>query len=112
MKHAKSISLGQLNGHLIILNKRKLIKLSALFAFRCQKCSIRKLHVKLYGGVEYKILHHQFFEGNIFFNKKVERSEIVGLKIFRSNSQVSIMLITYFLLKCLPNKTMQLILYG
>ena len=112
MKHAKSISLCQLNDHLIILNKRILIKLSALFAFRCQKCSVRKL--KLYGGVEYKIFHHQFFKGNIFFNrcKKVERSEIVGLNIFHSNSQVSKTLITYFLLKYLPNKTMQLILYG
>ena len=68
MKHAKSISRGQLNGHLIILNKRILINLSALFAFRCQKCCARKL--KLYGGVEYNILHHQFFEGNIFLVKK------------------------------------------
>ena len=50
MKHAKSISLGQLNGHLFILNKRILIKLSDLFAFRYHKCSVRKL--KLYGGVE------------------------------------------------------------
>ena len=37
---------------------------SVLFPFCCQKCSVRKL--KLYAGVEYKILHHQFFEGNIF----------------------------------------------
>ena len=45
---------------------------------------------------------------NSFFNKKVvfynktnvERSEIVGLNIFRSNIQVSIIFITYILLKC------------
>ena len=36
-----------------------------------------------------------------FFIKKVEGSEIVGLKIFRSNSQASIIFITYTLLKCL-----------
>ena len=43
------------------------------------------------------------------------RSELVGLKIFRSNSQASMIFITYTLLKCLlkclPDKTMQLILY-
>ena len=45
-------------------------------------------------------------------SKKVEGSEIVRLKIFRSNSQASMIFITYTLLKCvLPNKTMQLILY-
>ena len=36
-----------------------------------------------------------------FFHKKVEGSEIVGLKIFRSNSQASMIFITYTLLKCL-----------
>ena len=50
-------------------HKQKIINyidkiVSALFAFRYQKCSVRKL--KLYGGVEYEILHHQFFDGNIF----------------------------------------------
>ena len=36
------------------------------------------------------------FRREHFLNKKVERSAIVGLKIFRSNSQVSIILITFF----------------
>ena len=36
-----------------------------------------------------------------FFHKNVEGSEIVGLKIFRSNSQASMIFITYTLLKCL-----------
>ena len=40
---------------------------------------------------------------------------VVGLKIFRSNSQVNhdnvYMFIIYILLKGLPNETMQLILY-
>ena len=31
---------------------------SALFAFRLQKCSVREQ--KLFDGVEYKILHHHF----------------------------------------------------
>ena len=86
--------------------------MSDLFVFRCQKCSIGKLI--FYAGGEYKILHRQFFDGNTlqnsFFNKKssffffiknVEGSEIVGLKIFRSNSQASMIFITYTLLKCL-----------
>ena len=67
-----------------------------------------------YAGGEYKILHRQFFDGNtlrnlsfnkkvvfFFFIKKVEGSEIAGLKIFRSNSQASMIFITYTLLKCL-----------
>ena len=66
-----------------------------------------------YAGGEYKILHRQFFDGNtlqnsyfnkevvFFFIKKVEGSEIVGLKICRSNSQASMIFITYTLLKCL-----------
>ena len=77
--------------------------MSDLFVFRCQKCSIGKLI--FYAGGEYKILHRQFFDGNTlqnsFFNKKGRRSEIVGLKIFRSNSQASMIFITYTLLKCL-----------
>ena len=85
--------------------------MSDLFVFRCQKCSIGKLI--FYAGGEYKILHRQFFDGNTlpnsFFNKKVlfffikkaEGSEIVGLKFFRSNSQESMIFITYTLLKCL-----------
>ena len=85
--------------------------MSDLFVFRCQKCSIRKLI--FYAGGEYKILHRQFFDGNtlqnsffnkkvvLFFIKKVEGSEIVGLKIFRLNSQASMIFITYTLLKCL-----------
>ena len=36
-----------------------------------------------------------------FFIKKVEGSEIVELKIFRSNSQASMIFISYTLLKCL-----------
>ena len=85
--------------------------MSDLFVFRCQKCNIDKLI--FYAGGEYKILHRQFFDGNtlqnLFFNKKgsfifhekVEGSEIVGLKFFRSNSQASMIFITYTLLKCL-----------
>ena len=85
--------------------------MSELFVFRCQKCSIGKLI--FYAGGEYEILHRQFFDGNTlqnsFFNKKVgfifikkvEGSEIVGLKIFRSNSQAIMIFITYTLLKCL-----------
>ena len=85
--------------------------MSDLFVFRCQKCSIGKY---ILCWREYKILHRQFFDGNAiqnsFFNKKVvffflhknvEGSEIVGLKIFRSNSQASMIFITYTLLKCL-----------
>ena len=91
--------------------------MSDLFVFRCQKCSIGKLI--FYAGGEYKILHRQFFDGNTlqntFFNKKVvfflhknvEGSEIVGLKIFRSNSQASLIFITYTLLKCLLKITLQ-----
>ena len=52
------------------------------------------------------------FSTKTFLNKKVKRSEIVGLKIFCFNSQVSIILLTHILLNCLPNKKMQLILYG
>ena len=82
-----------------------------LFVFRCQKYSIGKL--TFYAGGEYKILHCQYFDRNtlqnsffnkkvgFFFHKKVEGSEIVGLKIFRSNSQASMIFITYTLLKCL-----------
>ena len=85
--------------------------MSDLFVFRCQKYSTGKLI--FYDGGEYKILHRQFFDGNTlqnsFFNKKVdfffikrvEGSEIVGLKIFRLNSQASMIFITYTLLKCL-----------
>ena len=82
--------------------------MSDLFVFRCLKCSIGIF----YAGGEYKILHRQFFDGNtlqnsffnkkvVFFHKKVEGSEIVRLKIFRSNSQTSMTFITYTLLKCL-----------
>ena len=86
--------------------------MSDLFVFRCQKCSIGKLI--FYAGGEYKILHRQFSTGILFkihflikkfffffFHKKVEGSEIVGLKIFRSNSQASMIFITFTLLKCL-----------
>ena len=86
--------------------------MSDLFVFRCQKCSIGKLIC--YAGGEYTILHRQFFDGNTlqnsFFNKKssfcffiktLEGSEIVGVKIFRSNSQASMIFSTYTLLKCL-----------
>ena len=85
--------------------------MSDVFVFRCQKCSTGK--IIFYAGSEYKILHRQFFDGNtlqnsffnkkvvFFFIKKVEGSEIVGLKIFRSNSQTSMLFITYTLLKCL-----------
>ena len=97
--------------------------MSDLFVFRCQKCSIGKLI--FYAVSEYKILHRHFFDRNtlqnsffnkevvvvFFFHKKVDGSEIVELKIFRSNSQASMIFITYTFLKCLLNKTMQLILY-
>ena len=85
--------------------------MSDLFVFRPQKCSISKLI--FYAGGEYKILYRQFFAGStlqmsffnkkvvLFFIKKVEGSEIVGLKIFRSNSQASLIFTTYSLLKCL-----------
>ena len=85
--------------------------MSDLFVFRCQTCSIGKLI--FYAGGEYKILHRQFFYGNtlqnsffnktvvFLFHKKVEGSAIVGLKIFRSNSQSSMIFITYTLFKCL-----------
>ena len=49
-------------------------------------------------GIPFKI--HFFFKV-AFFHKKVEESEIVGLKIFRSNSQASMIFIIYTLLKCL-----------
>ena len=66
-------------------------------------------------GISFKIHFSLFIFYFFFFIKKVEGSEIVGLKIFRSNSQASMIFITYTLLKCLlkslPNKTMQLIFY-
>ena len=52
-----------------------------------------------------------FFYIYIYIYIKVDGPEIVGLKIFRSNSQANMIFITYTLLKCLPYKTMQLILY-
>ena len=97
--------------------------MSDLFVFCCQNCSIGKLI--FYAGGEYQILHRQFFDWNtlqnsffnknvvvdffcfvfflfcFFFSQKVEGSEIVGLKIFHSNSQASMIFITYTLLKCL-----------
>ena len=84
--------------------------MSDLFVFRCQKCSIGKLII--FAGGEYEILHRQFFDGNtlqnsffiiffLLFIKKVEGSEIVGLKIFCWSSQASMIFITYTLLKCL-----------
>ena len=64
--------------------------------------------------VNIKFCIANFFDGNTFQNsffnkksrfflfiKKVEESEIVGLNIFRSNSQASMIFITYTLLKCL-----------
>ena len=103
MRHEKSIrSLCQLLNYNYTAQKNIDKIMSVLFVFRCQKCSIGKLI--FYAG-EYKILHRQFFDGNTlqnsFFIKKVEGSEIVGLKIFRSNSQATLIFITYTLLKCL-----------
>ena len=43
-----------------------------------------------------KVVFFCFF---FFFHKNVEGSEIVGVKIFRSNSQASMIFITYILLK-------------
>ena len=98
MRHEKSIrSLCQLNGYLIIiiLHKRILIKL-------CQTGGQYKFCIANFStGIPFKIhflIKKKFF---FFFIKKVEGSEIVGLKIFRSNSQASIIFITYILLKCL-----------
>ena len=51
-------------------------------------------------GIPFKI-HFLIKNSNFVFHKKVEGSEIVGLKIFRSNSQASMIFITYTLLKCL-----------
>ena len=51
-------------------------------------------------GIPFKI-HFLIKKSSFFFYIKVEGSEIVGLKIFRSNSQVSMIFITYTLLKCL-----------
>ena len=53
-------------------------------------------------GIPFKIhfLIKKFFFFFFFFYKNVEGPEIVGLKIFRSNSQAS-MKFTYTLLKCL-----------
>ena len=91
--------------------------MSDLFVFRCQKYSIGKLIV--YAGGEYKILHRQIFDGNtlqnsvfnkkvfFFIIKKVEGSEIVELKIFRSNTQASMLFITSTLLKCLLKMSSQ-----
>ena len=52
-------------------------------------------------GIPFKI--HFLIKKYFFFfhKKKVEGSEIVGLKIFRSNSQASMIFNTYTLLKCL-----------
>ena len=49
-------------------------------------------------GIPFKI---HIFNKKVFFVfiKKEEGSEIVGLKIFRSNSQASMIFITYTLLK-------------
>ena len=59
-------------------------------------------------GIPFKILLFFFFKSSFFFfffffffHKKVEGSEIAGLKIFHSNSQASMIFITYTLLKCL-----------
>ena len=54
-------------------------------------------------GIPFKIhfLNKKVVFFFFFFHKKVEGSEIVGLKIFRSNSQASMIFITYTLLKCL-----------
>ena len=104
LKTCQATGLLLVNGH-ALKNVDKIM--SDLFVFRCQKCSIGKLI--FYAGGEYKILHRQFFDGNTHqnsnFNKKkvseVEGSEIVGLKIFRSNSQAGMIFITYTHLKCL-----------
>ena len=65
MKHAKSMRSLPIKWSLNYIAQKNVDKtVSALFASRCQKCSVDKL--KLYGGVEYKILHHQFFDGKIF----------------------------------------------
>ena len=55
-------------------------------------------------GIPFKIhflIKKKIYFFFFFFHKKVEGSEIVGLKIFRSNSQASIIFIAYTLLKCL-----------
>ena len=57
-------------------------------------------------GIPFKILF--VIKKDFVFHKKCRR--IRNSRIFSSNSQAMIF-ITYTLLKCLPNKTMQLILY-
>ena len=64
-------------------------------------------------GIPFKI-HFLIKKSRVFSLKKVDGSEIVGLKIFCSNNQASMIFITYtffqnVFLKCL--QTMQLILY-
>ena len=95
---------------IIILHKRILIKLCQI----CLSSAVRNVRnigkLIFYAGSEYKILHRQFFDGNtlqnsffnkkvVSFHKKVEGSEIVGLKIFHSNSQANMIFITYTLFK-------------
>ena len=55
-------------------------------------------------GIPFKIHFFNkkvFFFFFFFFHKKVDGSEIVGLKFFRSNCQASMIFISYTLLKCL-----------
>ena len=77
--------------------------MSDLFVFRCQKYSIGKLI--FYAAVNIKFCIANFSTGivksSLLFHEKIEGSEIEGLKIFRSNSQASMVFITCTLLKCL-----------
>ena len=71
MRHEKSIKWLLNYNYTAQKNIDKIM--SDLFVFRCQKYRIGKLI--FYAGGEYKILHHQFFDGNTLqnslFNKKV-----------------------------------------
>ena len=72
MRHAKSIrSLCQLNGHLIILHKRILIKLCQICLPSVVRNEVYECKLKFYAGGEYKILHHQVFDGNFTNSVKV-----------------------------------------
>ena len=64
MKHAKSMRSLPIKWSLNYIAQNIDKTVSALFASCCQKCSVDKL--KLYGGIEYKILHHQFIDRKIF----------------------------------------------
>ena len=115
MRHEKSIrSPCQLNGYLIILHKRILIKLCQICLYSAVRIVV-SINLYFMLAVNIKFCIATFSTGKPFkiqllkkkkkkkrkIIKKVEGSEVVGPKIFRSNSQASMIFITYTLLKCL-----------